>query len=168
MINKITRALSALVASVALASPALARVEAGTPELMSLASEYGVTFLFNPSGCGQRYLGYYKPRVQEIGLCYVGTPNADDHNTVRHEVWHFIQHCAGKRRGYQGLTPVSLDTVSRNMWVAQYLRPRHIDRIQAAYPKEVHATELEAFAAAEHYTSQQIGHVLRQWCEKPS
>ena len=104
----------------------------------------------------------------EIGLCYLGTPNANDHNTVRHEVWHFIQHCAAKRRGLQGLTPVSMDSMRRTQWVSQYLRPAAISNIRRAYPARAHAIELEAFAAAESYTSDQIGGVLRKWCVRPT
>ena len=168
MINKITRVISALVASVALTSPAVARVESGTPDLIRLTEEYGGSFVYNPSGCGGPYLGYYRPGTNEIGLCYLGTPNANDHNTVRHEVWHFIQHCAAKRRGLQGLTPVSMDSMRRTQWVSQYLRPAAISNIRKAYPARAHAIELEAFAAAESYTSDQIGGVLRKWCVRPT
>ena len=64
MINKITRVISALVASVALTSPALARVESGTPDLIRLTEEYGGSFVYNPSGCGGPFLGYYRPGTE--------------------------------------------------------------------------------------------------------
>ena len=165
----IKRICAALAASVALIAPAYAKVDAGTPHLIRTAEEYGASFRYNPPGCGGRYAGLYSLRDQRIDLCYTGAPGAKDHDTVRHEVWHFVQHCAARRRGHLGyLVPLSQETAKRNTWVAQYLSASHIKRIRSVYRPAVHDVELEAFAAARHYSANQIAGVLRQWCIKPT
>ena len=168
IVNMTKRICAALAATVALCTPAFARVDPGTVELIRTAEQYGATFLYNPSGCGGAYLGYFKPFNQEIALCYRGTPRAADHDTVRHEVWHFVQYCAAQRRGLRGITPVAINPTVRHQWVSQYLKPAKISRIRSAYPRHQHETELEAFAAAQHYTSSQIAGVVRKWCVRPT
>lgn len=167
---KIKRSIcAALAASVALIAPSYATVDAGTPNLIRTAEEYGATFRYNPPGCGGRYLGRYRLSDSRIELCYRGTPGAKDHDTVRHEVWHFVQHCASRRRGHRGyLVPLSRDTAKRNVWISQYLSNTRIQSIRSMYRPAVHDVELEAFAAASHYSANQIAGVLRQWCIKPT
>ena len=156
---------AAFAASVALSAPIYAKVDAGTPLLIRTAEQYGATFRYNPPGCGGSFSGRYLLSTQTIDLCYRGAPGANDHDTVRHEVWHFVQHCAARRRGHVGyLTPLSRETAKRNVWVAQYLSPSHIKRIRSVYRPAVHDVELEAFAAADYYTAAQIAQLIRQWC----
>jgi len=160
---------AALAASVALSAPIYATVDAGTPSLIRTAEEYGATFRYNPPGCGRSYAGRYRLSNQTIDLCYTGAPGARDHDTVRHEVWHFVQHCASRRRGHtRYLVPLSRETAKRNVWVSQYLSASHIERIRKVYKPALHDVELEAFAAARHYSASQIAGVVRQWCIKPT
>lgn len=163
----IKRIMAAVAASVAIASPSLAKVDSGTVSLLTTAQQYGIRVQYNPPRCnGANYHGSYIPAIRTIALCYKGTPTAEDHNTVRHEMWHAVQHCGGLRRGFDGVLPLSNNTTLRTRWVAQYLRTTDINRIKSLYPRAVHDTELEAFAAAQHYSASQIEGVLRKWCIK--
>ena len=163
----IQRIAAALVASLALVSPASARVESGTPGLLKLLGEYGVTVLYNPSRCSSgKFHGSYAPATKTMSLCYQGTPGAEAHDTVRHEAWHVVQHCATSRRGQYPLYPVALDESARRAWLTKSLTSRAIAGIKEAYPAEVHAVELEAFAAARVYSAADIGGYIRAWCTK--
>lgn len=163
----IKRTLAAIAASVAIVSPVSAKIDSGTVGLLSTAQEYGIRIRYNPPECrNAKYHGTYSTIGRVAVLCYRGTPTAEDHNTVRHEMWHAVQHCAARRRNINGIVPLSNNNVLRTRWVAQYLRTSHIERIRNVYPSAVHAVELEAFAAAQHYSASQIAGVMRQWCTK--
>ena len=106
---------AAIVAVVSTSIPALATVDAGTPRLLQTLNEYGVTVLYNPSGCGEGWAGMYSTN-KVMSLCYSGKPTASDHDTVRHETAHFLQHCATLRRGGKGITPPAINTGERETW----------------------------------------------------
>ena len=161
----IKKLLAGLMASVSLTAPAVAKIDPGTPELIRTAEQYGATFVYNTSACTGRFHGSYRPTTRLITLCY-DVANANAHDTVRHEVWHFIQHCATSRRRVPGpyLTPLSNEDTLRQRWVAQSLGTDRIERIKAAYPARVHQIELEAFAAASTYTATEIASVVKDWC----
>ena len=50
---------AATVAAVSISVPALAKVDPGTPQLLQTLDEYGITILYNPSTCGQGFMGRY-------------------------------------------------------------------------------------------------------------
>ena len=163
----LTSKLSALVAGLCLTTaPALARVDAGTPALLRALPRYGVNVALNHSDCsGDRsFHGYYNTGNRAFVVCYSGTPNANDHDTVRHEAMHVAQHCASRRDGQPyGIRPI-LRGAALNNFVKSVLTDDQIVQIKSLYPREKWLTELEAFAGAAHYSSAQIQSIVRQWC----
>tara|TARA_R110002012_G_C11564858_1_gene603750 strand:+ start:314 stop:802 length:489 start_codon:yes stop_codon:yes gene_type:complete len=158
--------LAALIAATTLSVPAVATVDPGTPHLLKTLNEYGVTVLYNPPGCGGRWLGMYSTD-KVMKLCYSGRPTAQDHDTVRHETMHALQHCAALRRGdTRGIVPLAINTSERQQWVSSVLRTGEINQIKSVYPARVHQIELEAFAGAAHYTSTELATLVSKWCFK--
>ena len=159
--NLLRKLLAATVAASALAVPAVARVDAGTPALIRTAEAHGMTFQYNTQRCGNDFLGLYEHAEQRITVCYE-TADADAHDTMRHEIWHGIQACAAKKKG----TP--FEPVARpsdlSAFVRSQLSNQMIVRIKEVYPKNRHAIELEAFAAAEAYTAAQMIPLVEGWC----
>ena len=153
------------VAAVSMALPALAKVDPGTPQLLQTLTEYGVTVEYNPRDCGEDWAGRYSTD-KVMSLCYSGKPDAKDFDTVRHETAHFLQHCATLRRGGRGITPLAINPGQRTQWVSQVLRRGQIDQIKSVYPVRVHQIELEAFAMAAHYDSNDLIGLIRSWCIK--
>ena len=160
--NLLKKLLVATVAASALAVPAVAKVDAGTPALIRTAEAHGASFVYNPDTCGGSFVGLFETRDQRITLCYT-TADADAHDTVRHEVMHFIQSCAARKRGAYRLEPVA-SLSDLNAFVRSQLTDEHIIRIKSVYPKHQHLTELEAFAAAEAYSAAQMIPLIRGWC----
>jgi len=154
--------LAATVAASALAVPAVARVEKGTPGLIETAIEHGMSFQYNTERCNSgSFHGSYHGRTRTITLCYQ-MADAEAHDTVRHEIWHGIQHCAADKRGSTFLPVASSEDLMP--FVESQLTPGHISRIKRSYPKDAWLTEFEAFAAAEAYTAEQMSELVRGWC----
>jgi hypothetical protein len=157
---------AATIAAVSMSIPALAKVDAGTVNLLETLDDYGITVLYNPIGCGQGWLGQYTTE-KVMSICYSGQPDAETHDTVRHETMHVLQHCAALRRGDQrGIVPLAINPAERQQWVSQVLRSGHINQIKSLYPARVHQIELEAFAGAAHYSADQLASLVKSWCHK--
>jgi hypothetical protein len=159
------KSLAALIAATTFALPSLARVESGTTQLLQTLTEYGVTVLYNPSTCTGRFQGQYNTR-KVMTLCYSGAPSASDHDTVRHEAFHFLQPCAALRRGAEGIQPLAANSTKRLQWVNKVLKPQSIEAIKRTYPAHHHQVEIEAFAAAYHYSSYDLIGLIKTWCIK--
>ena len=157
--------IAAFIAALTIALPAVARVEPSTPQLLQTIEEYGVSISYNPSTCGNGFLGMYNTKKEMI-LCYSGTPTAADHDTVRHESFHMIQHCASQRRGERGIKPLAANSQERHNWVLKVLGPQRINGVKDAYKTEAHQVELEAFAAAHHYSSTDLITLIKAYCIK--
>ena len=162
----ICSALAGASALITLQTPVSAKYDSGTVELLQTVQRYGATVEYNPSHCRTAtYSGRYVVNGRILSLCYSGRPTADDHDTVRHEAWHFLQHCSAVRRGYgHTIVPVARHSSVRTQWVHRALSRNHIHRITSTYPAHTHAIELEAFAAADYYTAAEIARLIRQWC----
>ena len=162
------KTLTALCAGFAVTTaPALARVDAGTPALLRALPRHGVKVALNHSDCnGDRsFDGYYNTGTKAFVVCYSGTPDANDHDTVRHEAIHVAQNCAARRDGNpNGIRPLLRGTALNN-FVKSVLSDEHIIRIKSLYPRDRHLTELEAFAAARYYTAAQVQQIVRTWCD---
>ena len=159
--NLLRKLAAATVAAAALAVPAVARVDAGTPALIRTAEAHGMSFLYNSPRCGGDFQGLYEHAERRITVCYK-TADADAHDTIRHEIWHGIQACAARKKG----TP--FEPIARrgdlSTFVHSQLSDEMIIRIKSVYPKERHLVELEAFAAAEAYTAAQMIPLVEGWC----
>ena len=158
--------LAALIAASTLSVPAVATVDAGTPLLLQTLTEYGVTVLYNPPACSEGWMGQYTTQ-KVMSICYSGQPDAETHDTVRHETMHVLQHCAALRRAdTRGIVPLAINPTERQQWVSSVLRSGHIDQIKSLYPSRVHQIELEAFAAAAHYNANDLAKLVKAWCFK--
>jgi hypothetical protein len=157
--------LAALIAASTLSVPAIATVDAGTTQLLQTLTEYGVTVLYNPPECSEGWMGQYTTQ-KVMSLCYSGQPDAETHDTVRHETFHYLQHCASQRRGAYGIEPLAINPSERQQWVSQVLRSGDITEIKSTYPAKYHQVELEAFAGAAHYDANQLATLVRNWCLK--
>jgi len=160
------RLLTAALAAVSFAMPVSAKVDPGTTQLLQTLTEYGVTVEYNPAHCSNGYAGRYTTD-KLMTLCYRGQPTAFDHDTIRHETMHVLQHCAALRRGdARGIVPLAINPTERNQWVSSVLRDGHINEIKETYPVRAHQVELEAFAAAEHYSATELASLVKSWCFK--
>ena len=162
ILTSITALFSTCVLSIA---PAVAKVDAGTPALLRTVEAHGINVALNPSRCnGAPYLGSYHSGHKTLTVCYDGRPDAQDHDTVRHEVFHAAQHCAGMKRGHRyGVVPI-LQGSKLTKFINDNLTPGQISRIRSSYPANKHATELEAFAAANAYSAEEIERIFVTWC----
>ena len=157
--------LAALIAAATFALPATAKVDPGTPELLRTLNEYGVTVLYNPSECDGTFNGsYHTSKVMK--LCYSGAPDANDYNTIRHETFHFLQHCAAIRRGQNGIYPLAVNNSKRSDWAYSILGADSITQIKSAYDPHNHQIEIEAFASAQHYSANELVGLIKSWCVK--
>ena len=163
---KILNTIAALFSTCALSiAPAVAKVDAGTPALLRTVEAHGINVALNPPRCkGASYLGSYHSGHKTLTVCYDGRPDAGDHDTVRHEVFHAAQHCAGMKRGQRYAVVPILQGAQLTEFINDNLTPRQISAIRSSYPANKHATELEAFAAASAYTAEEIGRIYTTWC----
>ena len=157
--------LAAVIAAATFAMPVSAKVDPGTTRLLQTLNEYGVTVEYNPSHCSNGYNGRYTT-AKLMTLCYRGAPSADDHDTVRHETFHFLQHCAAIRRGQNGIYPLAVNNSKRTDWAYSILGANSISQIKDTYEPHHHQVEIEAFAAAQHYSADELASLIRRWCIK--
>ena len=157
--------LAAVLAAATFAMPASAKVDPGTVRLLQTLTEYGVTVEYNPTHCSNGYQGRYTTD-KLMTLCYRGAPDAEAYDTVRHETFHFLQHCAAIRRGQSGIYPLAVNNSARTEWAYSILGANSISQIKATYPSHHHQVEIEAFAAAQHYSADDLATLVRRWCIK--
>ena len=163
----IKRIALAAIAAAATFMPVAAEVQPGTSSLLNTIDENGILVTINHEECatgiynGQyRWLGFQR----EMRLCPGATVDARDHETVRHETIHAIQHCVNVARGTTTDTPV-LDDVNQLMaWARQHLTMREIEWIQNNYDRSQWLTEIEAFAGANAYTSSELEELFLAAC----
>ena len=155
---------TAAMAVVSMSVPALARVDPGTTRLLQTLQDHGVTILYNPTECNSgEFLGLYNTKKRMI-LCY-NTPDARAHNIVRHEAFHALQHCGALRRGdRRKIVPLATNHAERHTFVTSVLSTSDINRIKSLYKRDHHQFEIEAFAAAEHYSADELASLVKSWC----
>ena len=163
----IKRILLAAIAAAATIMPVGAEVQPGTQSLLETMDENGILVTINHQECatgmynGQyRWLGFQR----EMRLCPGDTVDARDHETVRHETIHAIQHCINVARGTNTDTPVIQDPNQLIEWARGYLSMRDIEWIQSAYDRSQWLTEIEAFAGARAYTSSELEEMFLNAC----
>ena len=164
IIKSLLAATAGLVLSVA---PAHARVEANTDELLNLLNTTGVSVTINdPQYCNETTYGTYVFRgmQRQMNLCPGSTVDAIDHNTVRHETWHAIQHCVNTARGTAPNTPVQQDINELAEVVNTTLSSEVVNFIKANYSDDELLIEFEAFAAAELFTATELIKIYTDAC----
>jgi len=157
----------AAIAAAACIMPVAAEVQPGTSSLLETIDENGILVTINHPECaagiynGQyRWLGFQR----ELRLCPGHTVDARDHETVRHETIHAIQHCVNVARGTSTNTPVMDDVDQLMSWARQYLSMREIRWIEKTYDRSQWLTEIEAFAGAKAYTSTELEELFLAAC----
>ena len=163
----IKRVLLAAIAAAATFMPVAAEVQPGTASLIETIDENGILVTINHEECatgtynGQyRWLGFQR----EMRLCPGRTVDARDHETVRHEVIHAIQHCVNVARGTSTDAPVMNDVDQLMLWARQHLSMGEIQWIQSSYDRSQWLTEIEAFAGARAYTSSELEELFLGAC----
>ena len=157
----------AAVAAMATLIPVGAEVQPGTSSLLETIDANGILVTINHKECatgtynGQyRWLGFQR----EMRLCPGATVDALDHETVRHETIHAIQHCVNVARGTSTDTPVIDDVGELMYWAREHLSMRQIEWIQRNYDRSQWLTEIEAFAGANAYTSAELEELFLAAC----
>ena len=163
----IKKLLIAAVAAAATFVPVGAEVQAGTTSLLETISSNGILVTINHDDCltngsnGQyRWLGFQR----EMRLCPGRTVDADDHNTVRHETIHAIQHCVNAARGTSTDAPIINNPDDFANFVMANLTQEDIEWVKSMYPESQWLTELEAFAGANAYTSSELEGLFLDAC----
>ena len=163
----IKRILLAAVAAAATIMPVGAEIQPGTSSLLETIDENGILVTIDHEECatgeysGQyRWLGFQR----ELRLCPGETVDANDHNTVRHEVIHAIQHCVNVARGTSTDDPVMNDVDYLMKFAREHLSMREIEWIQRNYDRSQWLTEIEAFAGARAYTSSELETIFLAAC----
>ena len=163
----IKKLLLATVTAVATLIPVGAEVQPGTASLIETIDENGVLVTINHPECAEgNYSGQYRwlGFQRELRLCPGETVDANDHDTVRHEVIHAIQHCVNVARGTSTDTPVIDDVNYLMTWAREHLSMREIQWIQRNYDRSQWLTEIEAFAGARAYTSSELEKLFLDAC----
>ena len=163
----IKKLLIAAVAAAATFVPVGAEVQPGTSSLLDTISANGILVTINHDDCltnganGQyRWLGFQR----EMRLCPGSTVDAGDHNTVRHETIHAIQHCINVARGTDTDTPIIDDADDFATFVLANLSQEEVEWVYSMYDESQWLTELEAFAGAKAYTSSELEDLFLEVC----
>ena len=157
----------AAVAAMATFTPVGAEVQPGTSSLLETVAANGILVTINHDDCltnganGQyRWLGFQR----EMRLCPGATVDAADHNTVRHETIHAIQHCVNVARGTDTDTPIINDPHDFKEFVDDFLTEDEVKWVMSMYDESQWLTELEAFAGAHAFTSSELQEMFLQAC----
>ena len=146
-----------LLTSIALAffcvTPAHAKLDPGTWQLLRTVDKY-VTVKLDPDVCTTDFYGYWDSRNKELVICTHGEWNAEDHDTVRHEVWHIIQLC--HTPGVKYLQPVMSDPQLFELMVRSQVTPFEEQEIIKLYPPAQRKAELEAYVMAAQMTAKEV------------
>ena len=166
--RSITKLFTAAIAGLALSiAPAHARFESETKQLLELLDRTGVTVTINhPSICNGSVHGNYQfvGMKRQMNLCPGNTVDADDHNTVRHETWHAIQHCVNVARGTRPNTPVQQDINKLAGVVNKTLSAQRVEWIKSSYPQAHWLIEFEANVAADVFTATELIKIYTDNC----
>ena len=160
MLNKL---ITAALAAASIALPVSATIQPGTTSLIETVSE-SLNVVINDGSCSPGVAGSYQLSTKTLTLCPGTDIVADDHDTVRHEVWHAVQHCLTEDIS-KGLEPVVAKSTD-DWWelIGSNLSLKTASWIHESYPKSHWDVEYEAFVMASTLTSSEIETVFIQAC----
>ena len=129
-----------------------------TYELLEVLRNSGIKVTINSTRCDGTILGSYRfhGMARTMNLCPGDTVDAIDHETVRHETWHAIQHCVNTARGTDANSPVIEDIQDLVSVANETLSTTQVEAIKASYPVEHWAVEFEAYVAETVYTNDDL------------
>ncbi len=154
----------AAITAIATITPAMARVEDGTADLLKTLAGNGIHLTFNEQ-CDGSVHGMYKfaGMKREMHLCPGETVDAIDHETVRHEAIHAIQHCVNVGRGTDQYQPILSYNELRDL-VNTHLPEDTVNFIKANYPQSDWLVEFEANVLSEVGTADEIIELFNEAC----
>ena len=147
-------------------APAHARVEESTKDLIQVLSSNGIQVTVNNDSCDGTFQGKYQWAGMKrwMILCPGDEVTASDHDTVRHEAVHAIQHCTNVARGNTNYnTPIA---EPEKVWeYSKALLPESlIGAIGTNYPEDEWLVELEAALIAREMSGQEIAEMFIRAC----
>ena len=158
----IKKLLSAFAVACVTAAPAMAKVDPGTPDLLNTIDDH-VNVQYNTTECDTgEFYGYYNRRTNKMLLCYEGVPDAEDHDTARHETWHVIQHCVSPDA--KTLQPIFDTPETFKEHVLPYISAAEVVNIMEGYPEHAHNAEIEAFVMANVLTAEEVENAFVKAC----
>ena len=146
--------------------PAVATIQPGTGDLLQAVHDHSdFTVQHNTVLCKRGMDGSFRPYTGVVTICTdTERWDANDHDTVRHETWHVIQHCLREEHHSKLQPVVTPGTPEWKEYVLDNLNPRVYNWILSEYPPTMHAVELEAFAMAGTLSSSQIHQLFLKAC----
>ena len=153
------------VTAVLTALPAVAAPKTSL-DLLQTVERGGIDVVVNTPRCAEKpVLGLYTfvGMKRQLTLCPGSTIDPHDHRTVRHEVWHAIQHCVNTARGTDVRMPVNMDVDDFVKDVNTYLSEERVSAIKRLYPRDHWPVELEA-AMAEELSNELLIEAFTQAC----
>ena len=159
------RYLLGLFAPLMVLAPALAEVQPGTGDLIETVGERFTVNIDNYH-CDNNLdmAGSFQPTAGIITLCPRGNVTADDHDTVRHEVWHAVQHCITPDNAYFIQPVFEPGTQDWQDYVMSHLPSSLIKAVKKNYPHQMWDTEFEAYATARTLTASEIQNIFIKAC----
>ena len=148
-------------------SPSLARVEESTADLLRVLADNGIAVSINdPDSCTGEFHGAYRWAgfKRWMVLCPGEDVDADDHDTVRHEAVHAIQHCVNVARGQTNYNIPIADPEKVLETAKELLPPSIIGAIGANYDEDQWLVELEAALLAREMSGQEIAEMFVRTC----
>ena len=137
-------------------------------DLLETIDESDIDLRIDTPFCEQNpnVYGVYRSRglQRQLILCTGGSVDADDHDTVRHEVSHAIQHCINAARGTHRNTPIVTDPQRLVATAIEVLGQERVEYIQRVYPRAHWLVEFEANIMAEIFTSAEIEQMFAEYC----
>lgn len=155
----------AAVTAVLTVAPALADSKSEY-DLIQTAKEAGILVSMNGDKCTEKpvYGAYtFVGMRRMLTLCPGAEVDPVDRRTVKHEVWHAIQHCVNTARGTDVRMPVNMDEDSYVSDINNYLSVERVNFIKASYPEDHWLVEFEA-ALAEQLPNETIDELFRMAC----
>ena len=164
--NRLIKRLCLAVTGLSLSiTPSFASTTRTTADLLQLMDDSGITIVFNGPRCNSGIDGAYQWTgiARRMILCIDDQVDANDHNTVRHETIHAIQHCKNTVYGRPATTPLmepeQVVHVARNV-----LTFDEITAIKRMYPQDQWLVELEAFSGAKVLDAEDLMAAFEEWC----
>ena len=161
MIKKLLSAV-AIAGSLAIA-PAHASTEASL-DLIDVVDDH-VLVQYDTRECDGTFYGYYDRYNNKMLLCLDGNSRQENRDTLRHEVWHIVQHCISPTRG--ALRPVFNNPKDFHNYVLSKADATQVFEIMQMYPVEDHRVEIEAATMATILTPEKVQDFFVQACLKP-
>lgn len=166
--NRITKMLVGATTGLMLSvAPMLAsaRVDPNTQDLLKLLQSGGISVYVDSDHCDGTVHGQYRfaGMRREFIVCTGAEIDATDHDTVRHETVHAIQHCVNAARGTSLFTPV-MDYERLTDMVNTHMSAEKVSWIKSVYPEQHWWVEFEAFLIADLASASELMEMFSDAC----